>query len=321
MLHRNLNLGLILLFCMTTFATFARSQGERPNLDSEVHVSWQTKSNIDSGRVNLPDGGCLYYETHGSPKRDALVLIHGGNMDHRVWNPQIGKFSEKYRVITYDVRGFGKSSEKDKPHQAHRDLCCLLDELKIHQPVHVAGLSLGGKIAVDFTLCNPDRVRSLTLVAPGLSGWDWYDADWQPVLGAMRNNPDRNFARKAVVETWLASPGMISAMRQKDLQDVIRKWTTENVRSELSDLIRLSTDADEPLSPPATKRLHEIAVPTLLLVVTNDSLDILDIANRIENGIRGTKRVTFKGVGHIITLEAPEKLTRKVLKFLRSTEK
>jgi 3-oxoadipate enol-lactonase len=210
------------------------------------------------------------------------VLVHGGNMDHRVWNPQVDKFAEDYWVITYDVRGFGKSSEKDKPHQAHRDLCSLLDELKITQPVHIAGLSLGGRIAVDFTLCNPDRVRSLALVAPGLSGWKWHDADWHPILAAMQNNPDREFARKGVVETWLASPGMIPAMQQKQLQADIRKWTSENAKSELSDLMRLCRDPEEPLSPPAINRLHEINVPTLLLIGSKDSLDMLDIANRIE---------------------------------------
>jgi pimeloyl-ACP methyl ester carboxylesterase len=274
-------------------------------------------AHINTGFVKLPDGGHLYYETHGSPQRDPLVLVHGGNMDHRVWNSQVGEFSEKYRVITYDVRGFGQSSAKDKPHQAHRDLLHLLNAIGITQPIHLAGLSLGGRIAIDFALCYPDRVRGLVLLAPGLSGWKWdTTVEWIQRLIAMRKIPDRERARMAVVEAWLASPGMIPAMMQDRLKDVIRKWTTENAMNELSDLIWAGDDPDVMLSPPAIDRLHEIAMPTLLIIGSKDACDMQGIADKIEKCVHGSRRVTCKNIGHIITLEDPENLNREVLNFL-----
>jgi pimeloyl-ACP methyl ester carboxylesterase len=207
-----------------------------------------------SGHVNLPDGGSLYYEIYGDDRHDPLVLVHGGNMDRRVWSNQVGAFADEYRVITYDVRGFGKSSPKDRPHQAHADLLALLDALEISSPVHLAGLSLGGRIAVDFALCNRDRVRSLILAAPGLSGWHWYPAEWVRILLAMQVLPHTPCARSAVIEAWLGSSGMIPAMEQSHLRDTLREWTTDNA-DEL--LLRPGTDPEIPLDPPAIRRSRD----------------------------------------------------------------
>src|SRR5262245_25655529 len=104
------------------------------------------------GHVELSPRGRLYYEAHGDGP--PLVLIHGGNLDHRSWDGQVGAFAARYRVIAYDVRGFGRFSPKDEPHQPHRDLLLLLDHLVIQAKAHLVGLSLGGHIAVDFALTN-----------------------------------------------------------------------------------------------------------------------------------------------------------------------
>ena len=78
-----------------------------------------------------------------------LVLLEGGNLDLQMWDLQFTELASKYRVIRYDVRGFGRSGAQGASYLAHEDLLALLDHLSIEQ-AHLVGLSLGGRIAVDF---------------------------------------------------------------------------------------------------------------------------------------------------------------------------
>ncbi|MEP7291975.1 MAG: alpha/beta fold hydrolase [Chloroflexota bacterium] len=118
------------------------------------------------------NGTRLYYEVTGSGH--PLVLIHGFTLDTRMWDDQFDLFGEDYQVIRYDMRGFGKSALPTGAAYTHYDdLKALLDHLGIAS-VYVAGLSLGGAVAVDFTLAYPQRVAALIPVdTSALSGYSW----------------------------------------------------------------------------------------------------------------------------------------------------
>jgi len=89
-----------------------------------------------------------YYEIHGEGY--PLVFIHGGWVDHKMWKPQVEHFLKNYKVITYDVRGYGNtrgfSKKKYSMEMFAYDLKKLLDELQIERPI-ICGLSMGGMIA------------------------------------------------------------------------------------------------------------------------------------------------------------------------------
>ncbi len=97
---------------------------------------------------------------------DALVLLHAGIADRRMWDPQWAAFAERYRVIRADARGFGATSAPDGPYGHHLDLAAVLDDAGVER-AHLVGVSLGAGTAVVFALAFPDRVRSLVLVSPG----------------------------------------------------------------------------------------------------------------------------------------------------------
>ncbi len=78
-------------------------------------------------------------------------------------------FAERYRVIRYDVRGHGKSALPTRPYSDTEDLFQLLQFLQVEKASFV-GLSLGGRISIDFALTHPERLEVLVLVAPGPSG-------------------------------------------------------------------------------------------------------------------------------------------------------
>src|ERR1700694_2497969 len=113
------------------------------------------------------NGTRLYYEMMG--EGHPLVLIHGGYMDRRMWDDQFAVFAQHYRVIRYDVRGFGKTGLPPVPYTDRQDLFNLLAFLGV-DATYIVALSLGGEIAIDFTLDYPDRVEALVLVGASVSG-------------------------------------------------------------------------------------------------------------------------------------------------------
>ena len=120
-------------------------------------------TSLDTGRVAVA-GGALYYEAAGSGA--LVILLHGGNLDRRMWDTQFALLRQYYRVVRYDARGFGRSSTADHPFAAHDDLAALVCARRLPR-VTLVGLSMGGRIALDFALAHPERVDRLSWRPPG----------------------------------------------------------------------------------------------------------------------------------------------------------
>src|SRR3954463_5748998 len=114
------------------------------------------------------EGGRLYYEVAG--QGHPLALIHAGVADLTMWDEQMEAFSERYRVIRYDTRGFGRTTTEDVGFSNRKDLYDLLRHLGVERS-YVLGISRGGQIAIDFTIEHPEVVDALIAVAPGISGF------------------------------------------------------------------------------------------------------------------------------------------------------
>ena len=111
------------------------------------------------------DGEDIYYEVAGPPGSDWLVLCHGAGGNHAVWHQQVAHFSTRYRVVAWDQRGFGRSTNRGggaSPQAAAGDLAALVAALGIGQ-AHVVGQSMGGWAAMGFCVAHPDVPVSLTL--------------------------------------------------------------------------------------------------------------------------------------------------------------
>jgi 3-oxoadipate enol-lactonase len=109
----------------------------------------------------------LYYEItgHGQP----LVFIHGLGLSSREWERQVDCFSEHYRVITFDVRGHGRSDKPPDPYSIElfaADTTELIQTLAL-VPAHVVGHSMGGMIAFQIAVSMPELIRSMVIVNSG----------------------------------------------------------------------------------------------------------------------------------------------------------
>jgi pimeloyl-ACP methyl ester carboxylesterase len=248
------------------------------------------------------NGTTLYYEVAG--EGHPVVLLHGGNLDLRMWDMQFAEFSRNYRVIRYDVRGFGRSAMAEGPYQSHEDLRALLDHLAVEQ-AHLVGLSLGGRIAIDFALEYPERVSALVLAGPGLSGFEFSASEWWGPIGDAIQAGDSVRA----AELWLESPYMAPAMEQPELAARLRTLAVENSS------MWLRENTEVPLSPPAMGRIAELSAPTLLILGRLDVPDIHQIAELLSTGISGAWGVVIQGAGHMVNMERPEQFNRVVLEF------
>ncbi len=246
----------------------------------------------------------LYYEVHGDGP--PLVLIEGAGLDLRMWDGQVEPLARRYRVIRYDVRGFGRSAFTREPFQHHEDLIELIRHLGIDR-AHFVGLSLGGRIALDLCLEHPDVVNCLVLSGPGLSGFDWPpDESMTPIAKAIHGDDPLGAA-----DRWLEHPYMAPAMELPHVRERLRSLARENAH-----IYRRQPNPEIGLEPPAIDRLNEIRVPTLLLVGTRDVPDIQTIADRLTKEIADLTRVDFEGAGHVLNMEQPERFTQQVLDFL-----
>jgi 3-oxoadipate enol-lactonase len=238
------------------------------------------------------DGGKLYYEVAGAGS--VVVLIHGGQMDRRMWDPQFRRYAAQYRVIRYDVRGFGNSPAATRPFSDEDDLAALLTDLRVDRAT-IVGLSLGGRIAIDFALSHPERVSSLVLVAPGLSGFHFPSEAGDDSTWAAAQRGDW----AAVASWWTHTGYMTPAMHHPDLADRLRQLAQDNAHQWLD-----NPALERPLRPAAIDQLGAIHTPTLIVVGNRDVADIHQIVGLLSIRIAGARLTIVPDAGHMVNLEA-----------------
>jgi len=252
------------------------------------------------------NGTELAWKSYGTGPR-TVVFLQGAQLAREMWEDQAKSFAEGWRTVFYDVRGFGKSGPMTGPFTHEDDLRALLDELEI-QRATLVGLSLGGRIAIEFAVEHPERVEALVLVGPGLIGFpfDEEPAPWRDELRAAIEARDS----KRAVEAWLTSGYMAPAMEDPNLAPKIRELALANAAN------WLQTDTEVPLHPPAIERLSTIACPTLVLVGSRDVPQMLAIADHLERGIPGSRKAIMAACGHVPNLERSLEFDRIVREFL-----
>jgi pimeloyl-ACP methyl ester carboxylesterase len=245
------------------------------------------------------NNGQIYYETIGSG--EVIVFVHGFTLDNTMWHAQVKFFSKDYRVITYDARGFGKSSVPERPYDHAADLHALLEHLKIEQ-AHVVGLSMGGRIAVNFALTHPNAVRSLTLIDAALDGYE-SEVDWN--VQAKEQGLEKakeNWLKHELFTTTQKQPEVIAALRSTIEKYSGWHWLHHDLQS------RANTHARD--------RLREITKPALVIVGEDDLTYFHNIANVLATGISGAQKAIVPKTGHMVNMEAPDELNNLLADFI-----
>jgi 3-oxoadipate enol-lactonase len=253
----------------------------------------------------------LYAEVAG--EGPAVVLVHEGICDSRMWDREWQEWSPSFRLLRVDLRGFGNSPLEPGPFAQARDL---IEALEAHgmERAALVGVSLGGRVALEVALARPDLVSALVLVAPGLPGHEWSqelrDA-WAEEEAAFEAG-DLDAAVEASLRTWVDGP----RRRPEDVDPQVRARVGEMQRRAYELAVGVE-DEEELLVDDLAQKLGEIQVPTLVLVGEEDQPDMHAIAERLEREIPGARRATIAATAHVPSLERPREFDELVLPFLQ----
>jgi len=260
-------------------------------------------NHLESGFISVP-GADMYIEMTG--KGHTVVFVHGLGLDNRIWDEQFPVFAEKYQVIRYDLRGFGKSSlPGSQAYSHHQDLAAMLRHLQIEK-ISLVGLSMGGRIALDFTLTFPEMVSSLVLVDSALHGYTFQTFSLDKIItvaGASGIDPAN--------QAWLEHELFDSANRIPRVSAALKR-----IVADYSGWHWLNRNPWTPLAPPSIEQLNSINTPTLILAGEFDLPDFQEIAKIISEKIPGSKKITIPHAGHMSNMENPEYFNEVVCEFL-----
>ena len=230
-----------------------------------------------------------------------------------LWDRQFPVFARSHRVIRYDARGFGRSEKPPRPFTHYEDLRAVLDAVGVERPALV-GLSLGGRTILDFALAHPERVASLVLVNPGMSGYTFTGLDaYFDEIEAATERDDLDAFVEIQLRMWVDGPSRSPDQVDRAVRDEVKR-----VLSDQAERNRRRTGSAPVSELDAASRLSEIAAPTLIVSSTLDQPDALAICALLESGIRGARRVTIDDAAHLVNLERPDAFADAVLSFLAS---
>ncbi len=250
------------------------------------------------------NGQRIYFDDTGGDG-PAVILAHGFLMDSEMFVHQVAALRDRYRVITWDERGFGRTEYDGEPFSywdSAADCLGLLDHLGIERAV-VGGMSQGGFLSLRVALSAPDRVRALILLDTQ-AGTE--DADAVPLYEGMR---DTWMAAGPVDELVEAVAGLIIS-DPTESQVWIAKWKAQpNDYIEQPFATLMSRDD-------VTGRLGEITCPALVVHGTEDVSISMDRAEELAAGLSGCDGVVRVGGAHAANLTNPGPVNDAILAFL-----
>jgi pimeloyl-ACP methyl ester carboxylesterase len=269
---------------------------------------------MPSARIN---GVEIYYEETGTGT--PLVFSHEFAGSHESWEPQARFFGRRYRVITYNHRGYPPSSVPDDPaaySEEHlvADLRGLLDHLGIEK-AHIAGLSMGGAVALKFGIAHPERCLGVVVAGAG-SGADNHDEwvrtgeetarrfedEWETVSAEYGRGPTRVQLLRKDPRGWQVFADLFRQHSAKGSAHTFR-----GVQLERRTIYEVEDE------------LRQMRPPVLILVGDEDD-PCLNPALFMKRHIPNAGLAVFPKSGHGINLEEPDLFNRHVLDFLTAVE-
>jgi 3-oxoadipate enol-lactonase len=251
------------------------------------------------------DGVPIYYEVTGSGP--ALVLCHGAGGNHAIWFQQVSAFADRYQVITWDHRGYGRSGGATgvgEPAVSSCDLEAVLDAVGASR-AHIAAQSMGGWAALGFALAHPERVVTLTL-ADTIAGISTPVAtqNWSDYGTRLREHPR--------VEGLGSSFAVGRGFPERDqagaaLYQAIGSLNPELDPALLSGMLTTTRSRDE---------LATLACPTLFVVGDDDEIFPPAVIHDVATLIPGARVEEIAGAGHSAYFEKPDAWIELVGSFL-----
>jgi 3-oxoadipate enol-lactonase len=223
-----------------------------------------------------------------------------------MWAPQVAALEAAgHRVHAPDLPGYGRASLQAGTVDYAAEASGGLDG-----PAAVVGASFGGRVAIALTVSRPELVARLVLVAAALGGWEWSEAAGAGLAEeeALIERGDLRGAAEQQARMWLAA-GADPAVRELTVDMTLRSYEQQ---LPMEGQVRAAWP-----EPPPEQRLGEIAVPTLVVLGSEDLEDMKAMAGRLAAELPNARLVTIEGAGHLPSLERPDEFNALLLDFLQ----
>jgi len=261
----------------------------------------------ESGYVEVNDGRVFYTcDGEGPP----VVLLHGGLIDHHMFDPQVEALSQDHTLVRMDLRGYGRSSVPGSETYRHcNDVASVVDALGFDRVV-VGGESFGGAVTLDFAFAYRDRAAGLIFdAATPFAGWKWHgEFAAKPIFAAARTGGVAA-ARRAMLESELMASAMEHPEVAASLTDMVDRysgWHFEN------------PDPAEWAEGNAMGRLDEITAPALVVIGGRDVLDFRLMGEALAEGLPNATRHLWPDSGHVPNMEEPDRFNELIIDFLNT---
>jgi 3-oxoadipate enol-lactonase len=260
--------------------------------------------------VRTSDGIRIRYDVVGRRDAEPLLMIQGLGADSRGWILQRLAFLRRYRVITFDNRGVGRSDKPMGPYDLERmalDAIEVLDAAGVGS-AHVMGASMGGLIAQILAVRHPERVRSLVLACTACrhQGWRrWLLEQWAEEA---RDHGMRPWAKHNL--RWIVGPRSLRRFAPA-FNALSGVFVSAPVHAFIAQ-VRAILDADDSL----LDELPDEAPPTLVICGSQDILTPQADSEELAELIPGAELVVIRGASHGFVIEAAPAFNRAVGGFL-----
>lgn len=255
-------------------------------------------------------GSSLFYTEQGATNALPVIFLHGFPFSHEMWKEQLQLVGQKYRAISYDIRGHGKTDPSDHQYSVDshvEDLFALMAHLKISKAVLV-GLSMGGYIVLRAMEKKPDAVSALVL-CDTKSEADNNEAKLKrfDTIAAIKKNGTDAFSQAYVKnvfapESFQTKPAAVEMIR--------RTVQSTPVLCIAGNFLALASRTD------TTESLSKIKVPTLIMVGEKDPVTTPANAKSMHERIKGSELVVIPDAAHMSNLENPSVFNEQLLQFI-----
>jgi pimeloyl-ACP methyl ester carboxylesterase len=261
----------------------------------------------------------------GPGEAEPLLLMHGLGATKASWLTVLPQLAAQYRVIVVDLPGFGRSSKPIGRYDAAwfcGHICRFLDRMEIDR-CHVAGNSMGGKVAMELAMLDPSRVIDIMCLCPASAFSDRPMLRLvqllRPELGVAVGFVPRSRVRKTI-ESLFSNSGMLDGVWiEAAIDDFTRVWRNPKARGAFFAAAR-SIYLEEPHGDAGFfTRLELMETPSLFIYGEQDSIITHRFSQKIQDCLPESEVHVWPDCGHVPQIEHPDRTAQAMLDFMSHT--
>jgi pimeloyl-ACP methyl ester carboxylesterase len=227
-----------------------------------------------------------------------------------VWPPLV---EAGYRVIAYDMRGFGESTSEDVEFRGDKDVLAVMDHFGLGRAA-IAGNSMGAHFALDAVIAAPERFVGFVWVGGGISGFDKEPTPAEMELfeaeEAAEQASDWDLATEYDARIWMDGPGQPETRVAPEVRAAFKAMDRE-----LLEPGRVYGQRQK-AAVAAIDQLGSVRVPTLVVIGELDTAGTRAAADRLAADVPGARLIRVPNAAHIVGLEVPDELAALIVELL-----